>query len=112
MDRPGEISSRGAELEGASNGYEGLLKVGTFCPDLLVLDLRMQDLDGLEVRRRIKANPATRATRILMITAFSEAGTAAEARRAGADGFLTKPLQLDDLKEQVDRLIHAGPRRH
>ena len=50
----------GSELEDASNGYEGLLKVGTFCPDLLVLDLRMPGLDGLEVCRRIKANPATR----------------------------------------------------
>jgi len=101
----------GVELEGASNGYEGLLKVGTFCPDLLVLDLRMPGLDGLEVCRRIKANPATRTTRILMITAFAEEGTAAEARRAGADGFLRKPLRLDDLKAQVDRLIHADPRR-
>jgi len=50
----------GSELEDASNGYEGLLKVGTFCPELLVLDLRMPGLDGLEVCRRIKANPATR----------------------------------------------------
>ena len=102
----------GVELEGASNGYEGLLKVGTFCPDLLVLDLRMPGLDGLEVCRRIKANPSTQTTRILMITAFAEEeGTAAEARRAGVDGFLRKPLRLDDLKAQVDRLIHADPRR-
>jgi excisionase family DNA binding protein len=95
----------GSELEGASNGYEGLLKVGTFHPDLLILDLRMPGLDGFEVCRRIKANPATRTTRILMITAFAEDETEAEARRAGADGFLRKPPQLDDLKAQVERLI-------
>jgi len=100
----------GSELEGASNGYEGLLKVGTLHPDLLILDLRMPGLDGFEVCRRIKANPATRATRILMITAFAEDETEAEARRAGADGFLRKPPQLDDLKAQVARLL--GERAH
>jgi excisionase family DNA binding protein len=87
----------GSKLESASNGYEGLLKVGS-CPDLLVLDLRMPGLDGLEVCRRVKANPATRTTRILV---------AEEARRAGADGFLRKPLRLEDLKAEVERLIRA-----
>jgi excisionase family DNA binding protein len=100
----------GSDLEGASNGYEGLLKVGTFHPNLLILDLRMPGLDGLEVCRRIKANPATRTTRILMITAFAEDETEAEARRAGADGFLRKPPQTDDLKAEVARLL--GERAH
>ena len=99
----------GAELETASSGYDGLLKVGTFGPDLLILDLRMPGLDGLEVCRRIKANPATRATRILMITAFAEKGTAKEARQAGADGFLRKPLRLDALKAQVERMTRRPP---
>ena len=99
----------GAELETASNGYDGLLKVGTFGPDLLILDLRMPGLDGLEVCRRIKANPATRATRILMITAFAEKGTAQEARQAGADGFLRKPLRLDALKARVERMTRRPP---
>jgi excisionase family DNA binding protein len=94
----------GWELETASNGYDALLKVGTFAPDLLILDFRMPGLDGLEVCRHIKANPAIRATRILMITAFAEKETAQEARRAGADGFLRKPLRLNDLKAQVERL--------
>ena len=94
----------GSELETASNGYDGLLKVGTFGPDLLILDLRMPGLDGLEVCRRIKANPAIRATQILMITAFAEKGTAKEARQAGADGFLRKPLRLDALTTQVERM--------
>lgn len=91
----------GSELEAASNGYDGLLKVGTFGPDLLILDLRMPGLDGLEVCRQIKANPAIRTTRILMITAFADKGTAQEARRGG---FLSKPLRLNDLKAQVERL--------
>jgi len=100
----------GAELETASNGYDGLLKVGTFAPDLLILDLRMPGLDGLEVCRRIKANPAIRATQILMITAFAEKGTAKEARQAGADGFLRKALRLDALKTQVERMIRRSRR--
>ncbi len=100
-----------AKLESAFNGYEGLLKVGNFCPDLLVLDIRMPGLDGLEVCRRVKANSATRTTRILVITAFVDEGTAQEAYRAGADGFLRKPLRLDDLTTEVERLIRARPPR-
>ena len=101
-----------AKLESAFNGYEGLLKVGSVRPDLLVLDIRMPGLDGLEVCRRVKANATTRTTRILVITAFVDEGTAQEAYRAGADGFLRKPLRLDDLTTEVERLLRArAPRR-
>src|SRR3990172_2744849 len=60
------------KLEAAFDGYEGILKVGTFRPHLLVLDLRMAGLDGFEVCRRIKAAPATGGTKILAITAYPE----------------------------------------
>jgi CheY-like chemotaxis protein len=73
----------------------------------------MPGLDGFEVCRRVKVNPATRTTRILVITAFVDEGTAEEARRSGADGFLRKPLRLHDLKAEVERLIRTRPsRRH
>lgn len=96
------------KLEAAFDGYEGILKVGTFRPHLLVLDLRMPGLDGLEVCRRIKSNPATRTTKILAVTAFPQDFAKAAALEAGADAFLTKPFTLRALKAHVRRLVGRG----
>jgi len=93
------------KLEAASNGYEGLLKVGTFRPHLLVLDLRMPELDRFEVCRRIKENPVSQATKILALTAYPEESAKETALRCGADAFLTKPFVVDELLAQLERLI-------
>jgi len=90
-----------------SDGSLALAEMRRDPPDLVILDLMLPGLDGLEVCRRVKANPATRTTRILVVTAFVEERTAEEARRSGADGFLRKPLRLEDLKAEVERLIRA-----
>lgn len=94
------------KLEAAFNGYEGLLKVGTFRPHLLVLDLRMPGLDGFEVCRRIKGEPATQATRVLAMTAYPEESAKEEALRCGADAFLAKPFAIRELEVQMERLLH------
>lgn len=96
------------KLEAAFDGYEGMIKVGTFRPHLLVLDLRMPGLDGFEVCRRIKGEAATRATKVLAITAYPEGSAREKAFESGADAFLTKPFALKDLKVQVRRLLKPG----
>ncbi|MFZ1059522.1 MAG: response regulator [Candidatus Rokuibacteriota bacterium] len=93
------------KLEAAFDGYEGMLKVGTFRPHLLVLDLRMPGLDGFEVCRRIKADPATQGTKILAITAYHEDAAKERALECGAEAFLPKPFTLKELKAQVKRLM-------
>ena len=101
-DRLGE--SEAWEVDAASQGYEGLLKVGTFRPDVLVLDLRMPNMDGFEVCRLVKSNPATRSTSILAITGDTSPGLAERALRSGADAFLAKPFEMADLEEHLTRL--------
>jgi excisionase family DNA binding protein len=93
------------KLDAAFDGYEGILKVGTFRPHLLVLDLRMPGLDGFAVCSRIKAGLATRATRILVITAYPEDSARERALESGADAFLTKPFTLKALRAQVKGLL-------
>lgn len=93
------------KLESASSGYEGLLKVGLLRPHLLILDIRMPGTDGLEVCRRIKGNPATRATKILAITAYLENSAEESALESGADAFLAKPFTIQQLRARVKRLI-------
>lgn len=94
-------------LEAASNGYEGLIKVGTFSPDVLLLDLNMPRIDGLEVCRRIKGDPATAATRIIAVTGFPDQFTERAARDAGADAFLIKSFDIRALRTLLRRLLGA-----
>jgi excisionase family DNA binding protein len=93
------------EIEVARDGYEGLIKVGSFRPHILILDVCMPGLDGFQVCRRVKAEPGGRATRILVMTGHIQGDTEASAMDAGADAFLAKPVQLAQLRAEVDRLI-------
>lgn len=96
------------EVEVARDGYDGLIKVGTFRPHVLVLDLRMPGLDGFQVCRRVKTDPVTKTTKVLAITGYAEGNARARILEAGADGYLEKPLQLSVLHAEVARL--APPR--
>ena len=98
------------KVEVAADGYEGLIKVGSFAPNLLVLDIRMPGLNGFQVCRRVKSDPATRDTRILAITGHGGNHTREQILEAGADGFLEKPIKLDDLQAEVARLIVPAAR--
>jgi excisionase family DNA binding protein len=93
------------KVETAQDGYEGLIKVGTFRPHVLILDIFMPGLDGLHVCRKVKEDPATRPTKILVITGHVEGGAREHSLVAGADAFLEKPLQWSTLKTEVDRLV-------
>jgi two-component system OmpR family response regulator len=97
-------------VELAQDGYEGLIKVGSFAPDLLIIDIRMPGLNGFQVCRRVKADPITRDTRILAITGHGDQHTRDQILEAGADGFLEKPIKLDDLQAEVARLIVRAAR--
>ncbi|MGL4311221.1 MAG: diguanylate cyclase [Paracoccaceae bacterium] len=79
----------------AETGHAALRTARESLPDLILLDVMLPDLDGVEVCRRLKADPLTREIPIVMITAFSDAAARMQALAAGADDFLSKPL--DDL---------------
>jgi len=91
------------KLETATDGYEALIKVGAFKPSLLILDVVMPRLDGVEVCRRLKANPETRTIKILGITGYP--GAIPGLLEAGADACLAKPLDLLEVKQGLDRLL-------
>src|SRR6266536_4468475 len=74
-------------VETAHDGYDGLIKIGTFRPHLLVLDIRMPELDGFEVCRKVKGDPITNGTRILAITGYVEGSARERIFEAGADAY-------------------------
>jgi len=99
---------RGFKVETATDGYEALIKVGAFKPALLILDVRMPRLDGVEVCRRLKDNPATRDLKILGITGYPDAAETLLA--SGADACLAKPLTLAGVERELARLLPSRPR--
>lgn len=95
------------KLETATDGYEALIKVGAFKPSLLILDVVMPKLDGIEVCRRLKGSPETQAIKILGVTGYPE--MIPELLEAGADACLSKPLGLVQLRQELKRLL-ASPK--
>lgn len=94
-------------LETAMDGEDALLKVEAFDPSLLILDVVMRGLHGIDVCRRLKRNPERRTIKILGLTGYPTFVPAL--RKAGADACLTKPFDLWQVQQAVDRLIaYAG----
>jgi DNA-binding NtrC family response regulator len=89
----------GYETFAAANGTDGLRLASEKTPDLVLLDLRMPDIEGLEVLQKIKA--VTPDLVVVMMTAYGSIKTAVEAIRHGAFDFLTKPFDLEELKNTI-----------
>ena len=93
------------DIASAYDGYGACLKIGTFRPDLVILDIKMPDIDGFEVCRRIKISDETNKMKVLVITAYPESSYIRRIKEAGADGLMTKPFDLQGLKENVLSLL-------
>ncbi|ARC58637.1 Transcriptional regulatory protein LiaR [Frondihabitans sp. 762G35] len=85
----------------AADGEEALAYARETVPDVVLLDLRMPRLDGVETTRRLRLEPALSRTRILVLTTFDSDANVVEAIRAGADGFLGKGVEPDVLVDSV-----------
>ncbi len=88
----------GVRLEVAGNGIDGLLRIGAFRPSLVLLDVVMPGMDGLEVCRRLKAGAETRGIVVVAVTGRREPAVRAGLLAAGAAGVLEKPLRLEELR--------------
>ena len=92
-----ELEDDGVELLTAADGEQALDVVANQAPDLVFLDVTMPKKDGFEVARAIKADPRMRATTVILLTARGQAVDREEGLAAGADQYLTKPFDPDDL---------------
>ncbi|MET9894790.1 response regulator transcription factor [Streptomyces sp. NPDC006465] len=93
----------------AENGAEAVALAARLCPDVVVMDIRMPGMDGIEATRRITADAAEprKETRIVVLTTFDDDDYVYGALRAGASGFLVKDMALDDIIAAV-RVVAAG----
>ena len=101
----------GYQLATAADGFDAGLQLATFCLDLVLLDLRMPQLDGFQVCRKIKTSPQTEAVKVLVMTGSLTEDHLREALACGADGFLSKPFTLADLKTRLAELFQPGHRK-
>lgn len=95
----------GFEAEALANGNEAVLAVGRWQPHLMIMDIRMPEMNGLEAIRRIRALPGGGALKIISLSAAVFPVERSEAIRSGADKFLPKPVQVDELLETIRHLL-------
>lgn len=100
------LTTNGYEVMEASNGQEAVEMVWKQCPDLILMDLNMPLLDGLAATEQIRqCKELCRDVTILAITAYDTYGMKEAAIEAGCDGYVTKPIDLDNLQKIIDRIL-------
>ena len=98
----------GATLTTARDGLAGLALARSLQPDLAVVDIDLPGIDGVELCRRLRADPATRAMPLIALSANALPADIARARAAGFDDYLTKPLDVARLLAEIDRRMPRG----
>lgn len=91
----------------ARNGIEAIEKTKEMSPDLIFLDIMMPEMDGYEVCRRLKKNPETQHIPIVMVTALADKEARIEGLRAGANDFITKPIDSIELMVRAQNLLRV-----
>jgi len=99
------LTSRGYQVRGVTSGEAALTEIAASKPDLVLLDIMMPGLDGFEVCRRIKQDPATSAIPVVMLTAKKNSQDQAKGVEVGADAYLTKPFKAVRIMEVIEGLL-------
>jgi DNA-binding response OmpR family regulator len=99
------LEQAGYYVRVAHNGEEGLAWVATFEPDLVLLDVMMPRLNGFDVCRRIRQNPAWQDIKIIMLTAKGREAEITKGLALGANTYITKPFSTRELLAEVKRIL-------
>jgi CheY-like chemotaxis protein len=99
------LERKGFEVEIATDGQVGMEMTASHTPDVVLMDMNLPVIDGWEVTRRLKADPATRDIPVIALTAHAMAGDEQKALEAGCDDYDTKPVNFNRLLEKISALI-------
>ncbi len=100
------LEDRGFQVSVARNGREAVERAAEVRPDVILMDIQMPEVDGLEATRRLRGDRATAAIPIIALTALAMPGDRERCLAAGADEYLTKPVRLKGLVDRIERLAH------
>ena len=106
------LRAAGWVVDGVGNGEEAIRSAAEFEPDVIVMDLRLPGLGGLEAARRLKTNEETAHIPIVMCSGADRVEAEAGARQAGCDAFVGKPCLPDDLRVLLESLVAATSGSH
>lgn len=99
------LSMAGYQVRTASDAEEALRILDTLAPALILMDLQLPTMDGLELTRRLKATPGRGHIRIVALTAYAMKGDEEKARAAGCDGYITKPIDIETFPQIIARYL-------
>ncbi|HEY1696977.1 MAG TPA: response regulator [Polyangiaceae bacterium] len=107
------LASEGHDARTAPDAEQALKVLQTFHPRLILMDIQLPGMDGLELTRRLKADPETQGIVVVALTAYAMKGDEERARAAGCDGYIAKPIDVQRLPQQVSQYLAeaagAGP---
>ena len=100
------LTEEGYNVHTAANGYEGMQKAKELNPDLILMDMKMPGMDGIETLRELKH--LDQAERVIMMTAYGELGLVNIAKDLGAYAYITKPFDIIELCTMIGQVISAN----
>jgi CheY-like chemotaxis protein len=103
------LRSEGYRVETAVDAEEALRVLDSFEPRLVLMDLQLPGMDGLELTRRLKADPARRHILVVALTAYAMKGDEEKALAAGCDDYVPKPIDTRALPARIERLLAGAP---
>jgi two-component system cell cycle response regulator DivK len=95
------LEFRGAQVRTALNGLEALIVLESFMPNLIIADLSMPQMDGWELKKRVKSHEKFQAIPLLALSAHAMIGDKERAITAGFDGYITKPVNIHTILEDI-----------
>jgi CheY-like chemotaxis protein len=97
------MKANGYTVDTALDAESAIVAIRNHRPDVILMDIQLPGIDGLELTRRLKADPATRDIVIVAVTAYAMKGDQAKAQAAGCDDYITKPIDTRALPETIAR---------
>ncbi len=105
------LLNAGFDVRTANDSSEALETLRSFSPKLILMDIQLPGMDGLQLTRRLKGNPATRHSIIVALTAYAMRGDEERARSAGCDGYMCKPINTRTFVDQIRHYLENSPER-
>lgn len=102
------MTREGYAMERVASGAEAMARIQATRPDLVLLDVMLPEVSGYEICQAIRLDPALSGVKVLMMTARGSAMERRKGLAMGADGFVSKPFELRELREEVRRILNPG----
>lgn len=102
------LAGEGYVVATAGDAEEALQALVTLRPSLILMDVQLPGMDGLELTRRLKSEPTTRSIVVIALTAYAMKGDAEKALAAGCDDYISKPIDIEALPQTIARHLGRG----